>query len=535
MKIKKIKLLRYKRFYDLTIDLGDDPKKIIALVGPNGCGKSSVFDGMLFLQTSYQRIGSSNTKTYTYHSLEQFQNYNQNNIHIDFDKGDFITVANRLYNEGKKNTLFSFRSSFRYNGQLHVTESRALSDLKENNIGASTASDIDQRIDQNYRRLQIKYRHYMECEDCRPSEAKKHIIGELNTAIENCLQLKIDNLGDIENNTGTIFFSKPDTHRAFEYDVLSAGEKEVVDILLDLYLRKDEYTDSVFIIDEPELHLNTSIQRKLLIEINKMIPVNCQLWVATHSIGFLRALQEELNDWSQIIEFNEKNSWSECTYELKPMQKNCKQWKDLFSTALDDLANLVAPKNIVYCEGRDFPGKNGQENGLDANVYNIIFGKKHPDTQFVSSGGNTELDQRSDIAISILHKVFSSMNILVLKDRDCGSGKEMTEKDRLDYLQNNSENHRILNRFEIENYLFDKEVLQKYCQINDLNFDEQTYDSKVTDIINQHVKDLCGFIKNCCSIKSSINPEVFKKRLAEVIEPTFMVYQELENVIFHRK
>lgn len=41
MKIKKIQLKNgYKRFFDLTIDLGESPRKIVALVGPNGCGKS---------------------------------------------------------------------------------------------------------------------------------------------------------------------------------------------------------------------------------------------------------------------------------------------------------------------------------------------------------------------------------------------------------------------------------------------------------------------------------------------------------------
>ena len=57
MRIKKIQLKNgYKRFHDLTIDLGSDPKRIIALVGPNGCGKSSVFDGMLYLTSTRGQI-----------------------------------------------------------------------------------------------------------------------------------------------------------------------------------------------------------------------------------------------------------------------------------------------------------------------------------------------------------------------------------------------------------------------------------------------------------------------------------------------
>jgi len=44
MRVKKVQLKTFKRFDDLTIDLGDNPKKIIALIGPNGCGKSSIFD-----------------------------------------------------------------------------------------------------------------------------------------------------------------------------------------------------------------------------------------------------------------------------------------------------------------------------------------------------------------------------------------------------------------------------------------------------------------------------------------------------------
>ena len=64
MKIRTVHLKDYKRFHDLTIDLGENPKRIIALVGPNGCGKSSVFDGMLFLNEAYDHIGNSSGKDY---------------------------------------------------------------------------------------------------------------------------------------------------------------------------------------------------------------------------------------------------------------------------------------------------------------------------------------------------------------------------------------------------------------------------------------------------------------------------------------
>src|SRR6185503_17827326 len=54
MKIKRVRLKDFKRFDDLTIDLGDSPARLVALVGPNGCGKSSVFDAFEEKQKDYK-------------------------------------------------------------------------------------------------------------------------------------------------------------------------------------------------------------------------------------------------------------------------------------------------------------------------------------------------------------------------------------------------------------------------------------------------------------------------------------------------
>jgi hypothetical protein len=153
---------------------------------------------------------------------------------------------------------------------------------------------------------------------------------------------------------------------------------------------------------------------------------------------------------------------------------------------------------------------------------------------FISSGGNTELDQRSEIAIAILTKVFSEIEIWVLKDRDISSGRETSEQDRQVYLQNNLQNHRVIKRREIENYLYDKEVLANYCSAIGMTFNEPEYNELVTDIVNQNIKDKTGRIKSICGITTSINPETFKITLSKYMKEDMTVYSELERCIFHR-
>ncbi|WP_394370562.1 ATP-binding cassette domain-containing protein [Dawidia soli] len=53
---------------------------LVALVGPNGCGKSSVLDGILYHNNAYGKIGGQSGKDYTYHSMSQLQTFNYQNV-----------------------------------------------------------------------------------------------------------------------------------------------------------------------------------------------------------------------------------------------------------------------------------------------------------------------------------------------------------------------------------------------------------------------------------------------------------------------
>ncbi len=536
MLIKKVRFKNgYKRFRDLTIDLGDNPARVVALVGPNGCGKSSVLDGILFHANAYGRIGTGNQRDASYHSMENAPNFNYQNVEIEFTNGKFETVLEERVKKSKPvTTMFSFRSPYRYNTQLKVQNIQATTELRLNDYGATDAASLDSKIEQNYRRLLAVYNRYRDENDVKPSEAKAKIIGDLNSSIQNCLDLEIKDMGNIEDGKGTLYFKKKDHPSEFQFDVLSSGEKEVVDLLLDLYLRKYEYDDTVFLIDEPELHINTSIQRKLLIEINRLVGENCQIWITTHSIGFLRALQTEMRDKCQIIQFKGEDDLAKTACILVPITVGPETWREIFEVALDDLANLVSPKILIYCEGRAEPTAQGAERGMDAKAFNTIFASSHPETLFISSGGNTQLDQRSAVAIAILGKVFPTVEILVLKDRDMASGKDTNENDRQQYLKTNPDNHRVLKRWEVENYLYDKEVLKAYCEGETLNFDEACYDTFVTDIENQNLKDATGHIKNFCGIKGSVSADSFKKALAAYVTNEMAVFGELESCIFSR-
>lgn len=523
MKVRKLVLKKFKRFDDLTIDLGPMPPRIVALVGPNGCGKSTVFDAFeeklkdvkgvnrasldasFFLKSMYSRDAGQRGNTYQKHVA----------ITIEFAGGDQQIT--------KKS--FHVRSPYRFTSRLKVDSIAAQPSVLDDPSRPGSSVEIDSRLQENFARLHgSMVAAFWKGEKTGP-EVRQELVGRVNDALANVLDVRITDLGDVTQGKGQLYFEKGEATN-FPYEILSSGEKEVVDLVIDLIIRAPEYDQTVYCIDEPELHLNTAIQRKLLKEIEKLLPAGCQLWVSTHSIGFLRALQDDLADKCAVLDFSEKDYFVGA-HTIKPMDPTRANWQRIFATALDDLVGLIAPERIVYCEGRAEPTPAGEEQGLDAIVYNEAFGKDHADTLFISSGGTNEVKSNGSLAVKVLSKAFSGVELLLLHDRDTRTNAERTT-----WLANSS-HHRMLARREIENYLFDYEVLHAYAQSKARTTDKAAYDTIVTDVRMQDLKagQTTANLKALCGEPQMTNA-AFKKALAPFITGT-AAYTELETAVFN--
>ena len=118
MKIKKIHIKQFKRFTDLTIQNIPNTARLIILVGPNGCGKTSIFEA--FNQWYRYKGWGWGTADVTYFEKINFTNESHyfdlgQNVNIDFY--DLKNESNREQIQGK----FYFRSAYRNDPNFSIS------------------------------------------------------------------------------------------------------------------------------------------------------------------------------------------------------------------------------------------------------------------------------------------------------------------------------------------------------------------------------------------------------------------------------
>jgi hypothetical protein len=449
---------------------------------------------------------------------------------------------NPTSDEARASKSIYIRSAYRNEARFVMNQLSSMPDVLQERLTAVTLIDNENKVSDNYKRLvgESVSKIYDEKNDSitirEVREAQLDVIRQSMLRIFG--DLVLHGLGNPFNG-GTFLFEKG-ISKDYKYLNLSAGEKAAFDILLDLVIKRESYNDTVFCIDEPEVHLSSRVQAKLLRELYNLLPENCQLIVATHSVGMMREAFDIYKEEAGKVAFlNFFNINFDSNIKLVPATVNRKFWKDVFSIAIDDMIDLVSPKDIILCEGR-MAGTKGKRNAeFDARIYRRIFENSHPDVEFVSLGGASEVTNGDVILSTVLGQIASGIQITNLVDLDDRNEDEVRDL--------NSKNTKVLKKRDLENYLWDDEVITKLCIANgspeastDILSEKQRLikESVADGNLRDDIKHISGplyiFTKKRLSITQGGNTkEAFcHSSLTPLITSETSIYRELEEIIF---
>ncbi len=401
MRISSIHLQGYKRFTDLRINSIPESARLVVLIGPNGSGKSSLFDAFLLKSQSnrnlrldgatrdyYQKLGFANRALQSTHELS-------NDIEITFH-------SSQPTNEHWMRAFY-MRSAYRNESDFQ------LQSLDRTRPAVETRRfdriiDPDQAVSDNYRRLawkRISDMDYDAPDDTTFGQYRSESLGKLREAMAALFKkptLNLESFGGVQDS-GTFLFSKG-ASKQFRYSNLSGGEKAAFDLLLDIFVKRQEYQDAVYCIDEPEAHMAAALQGPLLDAMLDLLPEKSQMWIATHSIGFVRQASDRMRERGDVVFLDFAEHDFDQEVEISPRTTDRTFWQETYRIALDDLSELIAPKTIILCEG----SKERADKGFDAECYNRIFSDVRPDALFVSIGNNKQVERSQDL-IAVLEAV----------------------------------------------------------------------------------------------------------------------------------
>ncbi len=534
VKIKSITVKDFRRFTDLTIVNVPVTARILMLAGPNGCGKSSLFDALqMWKQTRTPQGYYWDSEYYAkgYLGETKYSDWN-NQVEVEFH--DYTPED---FHQNRK--VFYIRSAYRNDPEFQVDNFARTGDLLDQ-VRIQRMIDNDAAVSSNYMRLVADaVEDVFDRGDGSTTiqDFREQVIEEIRTPFRHLFpDMEFNSLGNPMSD-GTFRFTKG-TARGFSFKNLSGGEKSVFDLILDLIIARRRYDNTVFCIDEPESHMNARLQAELLSVLYDLIPENCQLMLATHSIGMMRRARDiEAKNPGTVAFLDFDGLDFDRPQIMTPKIPDRTFWTAAYEVALDDLADLVAPERIVICEGEPKTRDSGSNYSHDARCFEQIFQHEFPETQFIPGGSSLEVssDKRGiGYAVGLLAK---GTEVVRLIDLDDQSTEEVADL--------KSRGVRVLSRRNLESYLFSDEVLRELA--NSVHRDDKVDEllSKKESIRNSRpsdppddLKPASGEIYTACRLflgltQSGTTAKTFMRdTLAPLIKPGMNVYEELKADIF---
>ena len=532
MKFKSAIIKNFRRFTDLTV-LGIPQKaRLIMLAGPNGCGKSCFFDA---LHTWYNWTTAKNRL------WEMDYHGKAGSPHRDRWGNDVKLEFHEPLPQEKKKILY-VRSAYRNDPEFQIQHlNRAGDPLSEHHV--SRMIDNDAAVARNFRRLASQvFDDIFEPEDGSVTldQFTEQLIGDIRTAFSKLFpNVELNSLGNPLED-GTFRFTKG-TSRGFQFKNLSGGEKAAFDLILDLVVSKRAYDNTIFCIDEPESHMHARLQADLLSVLYDLIPENCQLLLATHSIGMMRRARDiEAKNPGSVVFLDFGNYDFDQPQTIEPVKNpNRVFWERAYKVALGDLAALVAPSQVVICEGEPLASRPVGNHSHDAKCYERIFEDEFPETKFVSMGSDRQIIGDKRGLAEALRVLIGGLKVVRLIDRDNRTDGKISELRK--------EGVRVLSRRNLESYLFDGEVIQalatsvgKADKTEELLAEKnRIHAAKIgigssQDNLKPGSHDIYIACKKILGLNQYGNDakEFARETLAPLIKPGMAVYEELKSDVF---
>ena len=540
MRIKRVELNNFKRFTHLIVEDIPQTAKLVLLVGPNGSGKTSFLEAM---NHYYKCSGFADIGDYKYLSKGGNDTQYSNNawftmakeiVNIEF----YDAELSKTIGGGDTKGHFYFRSAYRnepdfeiqYMGkQINPTEEIRLSTLNQN----------DETVSLNYQRLvanTVLEVFNTNNDSKHVAELREKLTGVIGSAIERVFgDLHLSSLGEPLSN-GSFYFSKGIV-KDFNYRNLSAGEKSAFDLILDIVVKGNFFQEAIYCIDEPEAHMHTRLQGKVLREIYGLVPQSSQLWISTHSIGMLNEADEIEKEYPGTVAFLDFGGRDFDTDQvIYPAKIGKAVWNKFYELAFGDYAKLILPKVIVFCEG-DING--GKRKDFDKRVYSNLFGENHPEALFLSGGSCNDIEKIEETHGVIISSLLKNSKVIKVVDRD-----DRTDEEIADLM---AKGIRVLKRRNLESYLLDDKVIQKLCEsVGKKEVFEECIEEKKKAIdasirrenAEDDLKSASGEIYNALKKKLKLkqcgnNVDTFlRDTITQLITCDMLIYKEFEEEIF---
>ncbi len=315
-------------------------KKLNVFIGENGVGKSAVLDciAILLSKFTYRLISQKNNgRPFLESDISHGESYTSNDISIKINEKNYL-LSDEKHKKNKKdkkesiknidNILENIISCIELNVNTNIPlicfyptnrniNSISLSITKKNKFDQISALEGSllkkgEKSDFNNFFRWFRNREDLENEKLRDFHEDIQKISfplvqsdpQLD-AIRNALKILMPEFHSLRVRRSPLRMVVMKGEEEFRLEELSDGEKGLLVLVADMARRmamanpameNPLEAEAIFLIDEIELHLHPSWQRKILPSLLKVFP-NCQFFVATHSPQVLGEVEDTQSIW----------------------------------------------------------------------------------------------------------------------------------------------------------------------------------------------------------------------------------------------